>query len=304
MKPRVRKGKTGALAAVCLAAIYTVLSGSVPVALPSDDPPTRAVFSGLAAGGSWDLWLASADGRFLKRAAETPGVDERTPVLSPDRKYVAYSTSRGDIRLYNLYDRAERILQLPRTGRPSWPAWGPDAQSLYYVNVQMGKGPDEGQVWRYDLESGKASEVADEPEVEGWPAVNGQGVLLFTTWTQSQACHLSRMKPHNKTPKLLWDQSLTLSGAALLSRGRVAAIAGDGRSQKVIILGNDGKLQREYDVAGASGRPVSFQDGLLMTRIVEGRASIHVLDLSTGKTRPWTGAAPRELIQMRDPDYR
>jgi len=266
-------------------------------------PPVRVVFSGQASGGSWDLYLASGDGTDVKRAMETPGVDERTPVLSPDRKFVAYSTSRGELQLYNLYDRVARTLPLPSKGRAAWPAWGPDGASLYYVDVQMGKGPDEGTVWRYEVPSNDGRKMADVPEVEGWPAVSDDGVLLFTTWTQEQSCSLSSMAPSAQAPTLLWDRSLSLSGAAQLPGGRIAAVAGDAAGQKVILLRN-GRAEREFDVPGASGRPVNYQGGLLLTRIESGAAGIHVMDLATGKTRPWTNAGSSGPAQMRDPDYR
>lgn len=267
-------------------------------------PPVRTVFAGQSQGGTWDIWLAGSDGQSMRPAMTTADVDERTPVLSPDRKYVAYSTSRGQIQLYNLYDGLTQTLQLPSSGRPAWPAWSPNGDSVYYVDVRMGKGPDEGRVWRYDMRAQKGQPVADEPEVEGWPAVSPEGVLLFTTWTQSQTCHLSTMMPGSAQPKLAWDRSLTLSGATHLPGGRIAAIGADQQGQKVIVMTPDGKLVREHRVPGASGRPVAYQQGLLLTRIQGGSASIQVLDVTSGKTRPWTTSVPRDLAQMRDPDYR
>ncbi len=273
-------------------------------AVSAEAPAVRIVFSGQTKGGTWDLWLASSDGVYLQQAMVTPDTDEKTPVLSPNRKYVAYSTSGGELCLYNLYDKNTSKLSLPTAGRAAWPAWDPNAFAIYYVNILMGKGPDEGQVWRYDIKSGKAQKVADDPEVEGWPAVNHEGVLLFTTWAQSQVGHVSMMMAQDQKPRILWDQSLNLSGAAFLRDGRIAAIAGDGKVQRVILLKNDGKLDHEFNVSGASGRPVVYENELLLTRIEGGMAGIHVMDLTTGKTHPWMKAASKDLVQLRDPDYR
>lgn len=267
-------------------------------------PPIRVAFAGQTRGGTWDIWLASSDGTVLRPAVRTPDVDERTPVISPDRKYVAFSTSRGDLQLYNLYDGLTQTLRLPSTGRPAWPAWGANDGSLYYVDVLMGKGPDEGRVWKYDPRTGRGEIVADEPEVEGWPALSPDGVLLFTNWTQSQTCHLSAMAPQGKQAKVTWDRSLSLSGASHMPSGRIAVIAGDQDGQKVLLMTQDGRLLREYPVAGASGRPVAYQEGVLLTRIEDGLASLHVLNISSGETQRWRGGGAQDLVQMRDPDYR
>ncbi|MBI2838121.1 MAG: PD40 domain-containing protein, partial [Acidobacteria bacterium] len=279
--------RTGFIAVGLGALVCTVVPGELLCGAALGGPPPRAVFAGQSQGGTWDIWLAGEDGRAIRPALRTADQDERTPVLSPNRKFVAFSTSRGQIGLYNTYDGVTRTLQLASAGRPAWPAWSPDGESLYYVDVLMGKGPDEGRVWRYDLRGGKGEPVADEPEVEGWPAVSPDGVLLFTTWTQSQTCHLSTLKPGSAQPRLAWDRSLTLSGATHLPGGRIAAIGSDQQGQKVVLLTADGKLLREHRVPGASGRPVAYREGLLLTRIDGGTASLHVLDMTSGKTRPW-----------------
>ncbi len=284
-----------------LVACVTLLWSGPPVRAAGS--AMRVVFSGLTEGGTWDLWLGDAEGTSLSRAMETADTDERTPVLSPDRKHVAYTTSRGDLRLYNMYDRASRTLSVPVTGRCAWPAWGPDGTTLDFVEVLMGNGPDEGRIWRYDLKTAEAQKVADEPEVEGWPVASADGVLLFTNWTQSQASRLFLAAHPPSRPKLVWDRSLTLSGAAYLQMGRIAVVAGDLDGQKVILF-TGGVKQREYIVPGATGRPVPYETSLLLTRIDKGVAGIYVMDFATGKTRAWSASRPKELVQMRDPDYK
>ena len=114
---------------------------------------------------------------------------------------------------------------------------------------------------------------------------------------------MSTMVSEGTAPRILWDKSLSLSGAAHLLGGRIAAIASDQAGQKVIIF-SGGQKVREFDVSGASGRPVAYENGILLTRVSDGAAGIYVMDLSTGETRAWATRAPTELVQMRDPDFR
>ncbi len=278
-----------------------ILAAAAAYAAPP--PATRVVFVGLTDGGSWDLWLADAGGTHFSRATVSPDLDERTPALSPDRKLAAYATSAGDIRLYNVYDRASTALRLPGSGRYAWPAWSPDGRSLFYVEVLMGKGPDEGRLWKYDIATGEAQKVADEPEVEGWPSVSREGVLLFTTWTQTMRSRVLMQPPDSTAAKLLWDGSLTLSGAAWLRDGRIAVVAGDEKGQKIIVF-SSGMRVKDYSVPGASGRPTPLERSLLVTRIVNGKAGLYLVDLNDGSSKPWARSAPKALVQMRDADYR
>ncbi|MBI2839261.1 MAG: PD40 domain-containing protein [Acidobacteria bacterium] len=287
--------KTIPPAAILLAAIA---SGAA-----AETPAVRVAFCGYTQGESWDLWLGSADGSHLERATVTPEIDERTPALSPDRMTVAFTTSRGDLQLYVIATKTVQSLPLPGSGRFAWPTWSADGKNLYYVEVLMGKGPDEGRIWRYVVSSGAIEKVADQPEVEGWPSVSSDGAMLFTTWTQAQSCGLWSIASPDAAPTLLWDKSLSLSGATWFPGGSLAAVASDGRSQKVLLLKN-GKLDREIDVPGASGRPVAFDGSLLLTRIDNGLAGIHVMDLASGRTRAWSTSAPKDLVQMRDADCR
>lgn len=287
---------------ITLALLTGALSPAV-LSHSAERPDLRVVFSGLADGGSWDLWLGSADGSYLERVTDTPGIDERTPVLSQDRKLIAFTTSQGDLNLYDIGKRTSRLVPLAQTGRICWPAWGTDASTLYFVEVLMGKGPDEGRIWRLDLATGKTSKVVDEPEVEGWPSARPDGALLYTVWTQSQSCHLSTRMRDANAPSPLWDRSLSLSGATWLSDGRIAAVARDAGGQKLLLF-KSGKLERRLDAPGASGRPVPYGQALLLTRIIAGAATIDVIDLATGHMHSWAQSAPPGLVQTRDPDFR
>lgn len=294
-------------AAAWLALITLLFAGEfAPGVAGAGEPPVRAVFAGYTEGGSWDLWLASGDGAHLRRAVETPSLDERTPVLSADRARVAFAASDGQLRVYDIRSRVLRVLPTPSSGRAAWPVWDPaDITSIYYVDVLMGKGPDEGRIWKLNIDSGKRELVADEPEVEGWPAISEDGVLLFTTWTQSQTSHMSIQVPGAAAPKRVWDSSLSLSGAAHLKGGGIAAVAADSLGQKVLMLNREGRLEREIIVPGASGRPAVYENGtLLLTRIDGGAATIHVLNTSSGTTHSWIKSPPIGLAQMRDADYR
>ena len=278
-----------------------VLAAMVPVQAESSFP-VEIVFAGLAEGGTWDIWAADRAGTQFLRITDTPDVDERSPALSPDRRFIAWSTSRGEIVLYDLHASAPRPLALPSSGRHSCPVWGADHSELYYVELLLEQGPDDARIWQVDVDSAKGRTSLDQPlMVEGWPWVSDRGELVFTTWTATNEGVLWMKRAGSSAAKKLWDRALSISGTTMMADGTIAVICGDHRGQKVMMLDGE-KLLREYDSPGASGRPAAFGDQLLLTRVVDGRAAIFVMSLEDGASRPWLAALPEGLSQARDPD--
>jgi Tol biopolymer transport system component len=96
-------------------------------------PDGRFLAYEMVSEGSWDLWLATADGRAPRRLTADPG-NERSPVWSPDGKYLYYvKDSRGVWRLP--VDAAGRPAGSPRPWA-QFPRTRIDRYSLCFANDQ------------------------------------------------------------------------------------------------------------------------------------------------------------------------
>lgn len=78
-----------------------------------------------AAQGNTDVWLMRADGSAKRRITKT-GYDEEFPALSPDGRFVVYSSARGDLKESHLYltrvaDGLEQ--ELTHNGQSTRPIW-------------------------------------------------------------------------------------------------------------------------------------------------------------------------------------
>jgi tricorn protease len=91
---------------------------------------------------------------------ETPGVNERNPVWSPDGKSVAYFSDEGGE--YRLHVRPAdgkgkaKTYELGGAGFYDFPAWSPDSKKLAYIDNGL-------TLYWIDLDGGKVHKVASEP---------------------------------------------------------------------------------------------------------------------------------------------
>ncbi|HEV3143441.1 MAG TPA: PDZ domain-containing protein [Gemmataceae bacterium] len=92
---------------------------------------------------------------------QTPGVHERSPAWSPDGKSIAYFSDDGGE--YQLHVRAAdgkgkaKTYALDGAGFYAQPVWSPDSKKIAYVDNSQ-------SLYWLDLESGKATKVAAEPQ--------------------------------------------------------------------------------------------------------------------------------------------
>ncbi|MFN8652114.1 MAG: S9 family peptidase [Gemmatimonadales bacterium] len=113
-----------------------------------------------------DLWMSSWDGQTTVRLTSTPRESEHTPAWSPDGRWLAFLSSRGDTagasQLWLLNRRggeAELVTRVP-TGIEEY-AWSPDGNRLVFVSE--------------DPDSVETSSIVESPflevtDLEGNPA--------------------------------------------------------------------------------------------------------------------------------------
>lgn len=91
-----------------------------------------------------------------RNITQTPGVHERTPVWSPDGKWIAYwSDAKGE---YNLYLREQngmgepRVIELQEKGFYFQPTWSPDSKNLAFTDNKL-------NVWVIDIEQNTQKKI-------------------------------------------------------------------------------------------------------------------------------------------------
>ncbi len=86
-----------------------------------------------------ELYLVNADGSHLTRLTNT-AESEEFPTWSPDRQYIAYSSSRdGNAEIYVINaDGSGRVRLTNNPAKDQFPAWSPDGQRIAFASGAAG----------------------------------------------------------------------------------------------------------------------------------------------------------------------
>lgn len=109
-------------------------------------------------GGAPEVWLSEGAG--AKQLTHFGDAYIHTPKFAPDGKTIAFSApQRGHFNLY-LVDRDGVQKRLTdHAANDMSPAWSPDGRAIYFASDRDGA----WRVWRLDVESGRATRVAEAP---------------------------------------------------------------------------------------------------------------------------------------------
>jgi Tol biopolymer transport system component len=100
----------------------------------------------------WQIDMQTGEMKPLFQSEQLPGANAR---WSPDGKWLSYATA-DNIRLYNL-DSGETHVIKSILGASA--AWAPDAKSVLYRDVIIQNGQFVTQLFVYDLETGKSTNI-------------------------------------------------------------------------------------------------------------------------------------------------
>jgi dipeptidyl aminopeptidase/acylaminoacyl peptidase len=177
--------------------------GSDPVVSPAGD---RVAFS---KGG--DIWFVGLEEGAEPEAAVQARGGAGQVTWSPDGRYLAFTSRRGDHSLIGLYDPQADTLDFkaPSVDRDAWPTWSPDGRRLAWIRtasepLDLIFVPERtvAEPWSlhvFDLDGGVAREVwsADEGYGSAFRGVAGGRQLWWTAddrlvfpWEETGRVHL------------------------------------------------------------------------------------------------------------------
>ena len=193
---------------------------------------------------------------------------------------------RFDVR-YRLWD-VLKVRDL--SGQPIIsPAWAPDGKRLAYVSFQNGK----AEVISQEIATGKRRLLASFKGSNSAPAWSPNGSQLVVTLSRDGVSQLYLISADGEgAPRKLTSSSSIDTEAAFSPDGSFVYFVSDrgGGPQIYKVPAGGGSVQRVTFSGGYNISPNVSPDGKWLTYIgqVSGAFRVHLMDLSSGETRPLT----------------
>jgi dipeptidyl aminopeptidase/acylaminoacyl peptidase len=296
-------------------------AGSWPVQLTQSDdnqggfavsPDGKTLYFTQDKGGNeyTDIYAVPTTGGEPRDLTNTPDLREGSLLIAPGGRAMALSTkakSEGQINLAVMDIATGQIRPLTHEADPKWQwnavAWTDGGKSL--IADRSSVAGDEGEVWKVDVASGKATKLLGKPGVlynATGATADGSAVALTTNEGTHQP-HAMVYAPASGALRALkatpWEQS---SGA----------ISPDGRSM-VVQTGENGRLTLELvDLASLAEQPLALPPGVNATAATQPftpdsrrlmilhsgadtPSELQAFDVAAGKTMPLTHLAMASL---------
>lgn len=152
------------------------LSGSVRISSDPDISPNgKRLAMASNRSGSWEIWVADADGSNAGRITSINAGQTRSPRWSPDGRWIAFEArpaGHGDIYVTG----AEGISPRPITSGDSedaLPTWSRDGRSIYFISNRSGG----RQLWRVPSVGGTPQQVTQNGADFGVECGDGESIL-------------------------------------------------------------------------------------------------------------------------------
>ncbi len=250
--------------------------------------PDGKTLTYLSKDGIWMAPLAenAAKPELMFHARGTPGA----PVWSPNGRYVAFTSNRGDHGFIGVYSVADKTITYldPSTQTDRYPEWSPDSLRIAYVRTAGSSGGGMGARRTGEPWSIRVDDVATGTGREVWHASKGQGSVFHPLATEQQL--FWSPGGHLVFPAELdgWDHlySVAVSGgaASLLTPGEfeVEHVQVSPDRVHLVFSSNQGDIDRRHvwQVAsdGSAGpRQLTKGDGIEVFPIMTAAGGVAVL---------------------------
>ena len=238
--------------------------------------------------GNRQIWQVSADGTGLKSLI-TDGEFNDEPVLSPDLKHIAFTSTRDDNTDIYIFNRDSRqILRLTR--HPSYdsrPSWSPDGKHLVFVSRRSGN----LDIFRINAHGGGIVNLTRSETDETMPAWSPRGDIICFVRNVDGRREIRVMDGNGKRQMRLDNSVFYSSPPTWLPRGDKIAFVSKpdplGRDYRVYTIDPNGQNKRLlFRTVDGEVRKISWSaDGkhMLFVHYAKGVHEIRMLDVITRK---------------------
>ncbi len=216
------------------------------------------------------LWIAPVSGAQPAHALTYVRGDNAEPKWSPDSKFIAFTSARGDHSFIAIYDFGRETLRYlaPTVDRDSLPRWSPDGKQIAFVRrpgveqklPAIPRRPEPWAIWVGDPQTGAARELwgSGAGDNDSFPRLTEDDNLHFAAGrivfgSEQDGCnHLYSLALAGGQPVLLTPGNFDVKDTAL---------SGDRRS--ILYNSNQGDTDRRHmwRVSVESGKPVELTAG-------------------------------------------
>ncbi len=141
-------------------------------------------------GARGEILTLGSDGKEIRNLTQTSGAAERTPVWSPDGKWIAYySDESGEYQLHLRRAMTPEVKKIAIESQPSFyyePSWSPDSKKLAFYDKRL-------NIWTVDIETGKVSRVDTAYRFDDTPAPAWSPDSRWLAYTKAQPNYLRRL---------------------------------------------------------------------------------------------------------------
>lgn len=233
------------------------------VTLDSTALPAPVLVSVRQTDTSWRIALA-LPGEPQIIYLETDG-EALDPAWSPDRRFLAFSRSRGAASSVWLMDTTSGAIRdiSPAALNAEYPAWSPDSRLLTYT-VETGADDSSARVALFDISSGQTSLLSDAHG--GWADWSRNNEIIFTRWT-GVSYDLFRSRPDgSELINLTNSDAVDEDIAAWSPDGQLIAFVlnprGQSNERQIFVMTRDGADVRPLTTSvGPHSNPIWLPDG-------------------------------------------
>ena len=172
---------------------------------------------------NWDLYVMEGPGAPPVRLTQT-GLDEKDPAWSPTGPSLIYATSDGNLNTLDLKTKQSRIIAVTqRKTAKVTPSVSPDGTQVAFAQFRSPDQGDDTDLMMFDMKTGQAFRVLDQPAIQMWPAWSPDGTrlvysqvhcsfecgrLIQELWVASPLEHWSRqlLMTHSNCQQPVWSK--------------------------------------------------------------------------------------------------
>jgi tricorn protease len=138
-------------------------------------------------GARGEILTVSSDGKEMRNLTQTSGAAERTPVWSPDGKWIAYySDESGEYQLHLRSTTTAEVKKIAIEPHPSFyyePVWSPDSKKLAFYDKRL-------NLWAVDVGRGEATRIDNAYRFDDTPAPAWSPDSRWLAYTKAQPNYL------------------------------------------------------------------------------------------------------------------